>query len=80
MCPTLHREDGFRFFCYSNEADEPPHVHVSRAGGMAKVWLQPPALAWHRSFSPPELRRLVYIVQRDRVRLLEAWNEHRTRG
>ena len=79
MCPTLHREDGFRFFIYSNEADEPAHVHVSRAGGYAKLWLEPVSVAWNRGFRPPELRQVVYIVQRDRAELLEAWNEHRTR-
>lgn len=80
MCPTLHREEGFRIFCYSNEPDEPPHVHVTRAGGIAKVWLRPVTLAWHRGFRPPELRRVVYIVQRDQTRLLEGWNEHCARG
>jgi Domain of unknown function (DUF4160) len=41
--PTVLRQDGFRFFFYSNEGDprEPPHVHVMRGGGEAKVWLRP---------------------------------------
>src|SRR3989442_1801226 len=29
--PTLLRVEGFRFFFFSNEGQEPPHVHVSKA-------------------------------------------------
>jgi hypothetical protein len=28
MTPTLHREGPFRFFFYSHEPREPPHVHA----------------------------------------------------
>lgn len=28
MTPTIHREGPFRFFFYSHEPREPPHVHV----------------------------------------------------
>jgi hypothetical protein len=44
--PTLLRIEGFRFFFYSNEQDEPPHVHVEKGDGEAKFWLQPVALAY----------------------------------
>jgi hypothetical protein len=27
MPPTIHREGPFRFFFYSHEPREPPHVH-----------------------------------------------------
>jgi hypothetical protein len=27
MTPTIHREGPFRFFFYSHEPREPPHVH-----------------------------------------------------
>jgi len=37
--PTIARIDGFRFYFYSHEPNEPPHVHVDRAGASAKVWL-----------------------------------------
>ena len=36
--PTVLTTQGFRFFFYSNENDEPVHVHVSKAdaeGNMA---------------------------------------------
>ncbi len=39
--PTLLRIEGFRFFFYSSERQEPPHVHVEKGDGEAKLWLQP---------------------------------------
>ena len=32
--PTLLRFEGFRFFSYSNEGQEPPHVHVEKREGV----------------------------------------------
>jgi hypothetical protein len=29
--PTVIRIHGYRYFFYSNEGSEPPHVHVERA-------------------------------------------------
>lgn len=62
--PTLLLIEGFRFFFFSNEGLEPPHVHVEHDDGHAKFWLQPVELVesqrlkqhflerWHEYFSP----------------------------
>jgi len=44
--PVILRINGYRFFFYSNEGDplEPAHVHVSKAGSEAKIWLEPEAV------------------------------------
>jgi hypothetical protein len=55
--PTLLRVEGFRFF-FSNEGQEPPHVHVSKGDGIAKVWLIAVALAYASGLAPAELRRV----------------------
>lgn len=41
--PTVFRSRRFRLFFYSNEGSpqEPPHIHVERAGAEAKFWLRP---------------------------------------
>jgi hypothetical protein len=31
--PTIYRENGFRFFFYTHEGNEPAHVHVIGKGG-----------------------------------------------
>ena len=43
--PTLLLVDGYRFFFFSNEGTEPPHVHVERGDGYAKFWLEPVELS-----------------------------------
>lgn len=39
--PTVLRHGPYRFYFYSNDADEPVHVHVERDGDVAKVWADP---------------------------------------
>ncbi len=34
--PTILREQGYRFFFFNNEGDEPAHVHVESGRGYAK--------------------------------------------
>jgi Domain of unknown function (DUF4160) len=35
--PTVLRERGFRFYFWSDERNEPPHVQVASGDGYAKV-------------------------------------------
>jgi len=72
--PTVARIRGHRFFFYSNEDGEPPHVHVQRGSCLAKVWLEPVRLARSRGFRPHEQRRLTRWVEQRRGEFLEAWN------
>ena len=37
--PTVLRWNGYRFYFFSNEGSEPPHIHVDKAGHTAKYWL-----------------------------------------
>ncbi|MES2615306.1 MAG: DUF4160 domain-containing protein [Bdellovibrionota bacterium] len=39
--PTIFVFLGLRFFFYSNENQEPMHVHVKSGNGEAKFWLYP---------------------------------------
>lgn len=72
--PTILRVGPYRFFFYSNEEGEPPHVHVQRDRMLAKFWLNPPALVSSIRFSPQELRKLEGLVNENCNILLEAWN------
>jgi len=78
--PTILRTGPYRFFFYSNEAAEPPHVHVQRDRKLAKYWLFPVSLARCSGFRGPELGTLDSLVQANRDRFLEAWNEHLPRS
>lgn len=37
--PTIFRIDGYRFFFYSGEGNEPPHVHVEFATSSPSIGL-----------------------------------------
>ena len=74
--PTVLRLEGFRFFFFSNESQEPPHVHVEKGDAAAKVWLQPVEIAYSQGFNPRELRRIREIAFEHQAGFVEAWNEH----
>jgi len=66
--PTIARIGPFRFFFYSNEGNEPPHVHVQQESMVAKFWLHPVALAASGGFSAAELRTVEDLVSEQRLR------------
>jgi hypothetical protein len=74
--PTVVRIHGFRFFFYSLEGSEPPHIHVEHGDNVAKFWLQRVSLAESHGFRIHELNRVRLLVIEHRVNLLEAWNAH----
>jgi Domain of unknown function (DUF4160) len=72
--PTVLRRGRFRFVLYLNEAPhEAPHVHALAAEAVAKLWLDPPALAEAGSMAARELRDALAISRRERATLLRAW-------
>ena len=74
--PTVLRIGADRFYFYSNEKGEPPHIHVQRERFLAKFWLDPVALAGSKRFASHELRTMQKHVEENREKLLEAWHEH----
>jgi hypothetical protein len=74
--PTVLVNGPFRFFFYSNENDEPPHVHVKRERALAKFWLEPVELDWSTGFAAHVLWQIERIVRDKRKDFLEAWHEH----
>ena len=73
--PTVLRAGGFRFYFYSHEPNEPPHVHVDRAGASVKIWLQPVTIARNSGFSARDLAEAVSLVRQSQPALVEAWRE-----
>jgi hypothetical protein len=72
--PTVLRSGPYRFYFYSGDRDEPPHVHVAREANEAKFWLDPVRLAWGRGFSGTELRKIEAVVGHRVRELIEAWD------
>lgn len=73
--PTVLREGPYRFFFYSGDGDEPPHVHIERDDSEAKIWLDPVRLERSRGFSAKELRRIEQCTADHHEQLMESWNE-----
>ncbi|HWB00939.1 MAG TPA: DUF4160 domain-containing protein [Pirellulales bacterium] len=74
--PTVLRIGPYRFYFYSHESDEPPHVHVDRDQCTAKFWLQPISVAVNHGFAGVELRRIRRIATEHQSALLESWDGH----
>ncbi len=79
--PVVLRIRGYRFWFYEADLDEPPHVHVAKAGAEAKFWIDPVAFARSRGFRDHELNEVEGLVMRHRSQILDAWfKEQEKRG
>jgi hypothetical protein len=74
--PTVLRIEGYRFFFYSGENSEPPHIRVESGDKIAKYWLEPVELATSRRFRAHELRDLRSLVLNYKNAFVEAWSDH----
>ena len=74
--PTIFITQGFRFFFFSGEGNEPPHVHVEHGDKVAKYWLNPAELSSSGGFRSHELTKVRALVIEHRHLFMEKWNEH----
>ena len=74
--PTVLRTGEYRFFFFSGEGAEPPHVHVEKGRQYAKFWLSPVSLARNHGFRSHELTAVRKLIEQSRDLIEEKWNEH----
>lgn len=74
--PTILKKDGFRFFFFSNENQEPPHIHVSHGDGYAKIWLHPPSIENSVGLKPSQLSKILILVKANEKKLTLAWYDY----
>ena len=75
--PTIFEYDGYKFRFYSNESDEPPHIHIAKGGGNAKYWLSPEiAEAYSYGFTVRERREIKKVVIENRQKFINFWDEY----
>jgi hypothetical protein len=78
--PTVLRIGSFRFHFYSDEGQEPAHIHVRTADGECKFWLEPSIfLASNRGVKPHDLRSIEPLVFEHQQALKKAYYEHLAR-
>jgi hypothetical protein len=77
--PVVFRQDGLRYYFFSNEGQPPelPHIHVQGGGRDAKVWLEPEiAIADSYGFNSRSLSNILQTVAESRDLILRAWDDH----
>lgn len=72
--PTVLREGPYRFYFYSHEGDEPPHIHVNRDDCVVKIWMGNVTVAANHGFAAHELSAILRIAKKHRDPLIEAWH------
>ncbi|MEI7456798.1 MAG: DUF4160 domain-containing protein [Nitrosomonadales bacterium] len=75
--PTIREISGpYRLFFFSFDCGEPKHIHIQRERKVCKYWMEPIALASNHGFNAVELNSVRQILKDNRIKILEAWNEH----
>jgi hypothetical protein len=77
--PTVLRIGLFRFHFYSDESDEPAHIHVRSANGECKFWLDSVRLAQNRGIPGHDLREIERLIFEYRQLLVEKYHEYHNR-
>jgi len=74
--PTVLLINGYRFFFFSNEKNEPMHIHIEKAEKYAKFWIEPLCVVVNFGFSGKELREIAEIIEKKETLLRDKWNEY----
>lgn len=74
--PTVRMIGPYRFFFYSGDRDEPPHIHVERDQKIAKFWITPVRLQRNGGFSQGEISKIMNKVVENKSLFMEAWDEY----
>lgn len=74
--PTVLRVKGYRFFFFSNEGNEPIHIHVEKAGSYTKFWLDPIRIALDLGFNSKEIREINTIIEEHQELIIKKWDEY----
>jgi hypothetical protein len=73
--PTLLRENGYRFFFFSDE-HLPKHVHVEKSDKYIRIELETLKVTDSYQMTSKEIREVVGLVEKHREIFLEGWNEY----
>lgn len=73
--PEVFRKYGFVFFFYSNEGREPMHIHVRKAGGFAKFWVEPVELEFAQTMKISDLKLAEDLIIEHIELIKEKWYE-----
>lgn len=73
--PTVLKIKSYRFFFFSLEGNEAPHIHIEQDDSVAKFWLNPVLLANSYGFRSHELAKIRKLIIDHHALFLEKWDE-----
>jgi len=68
--------NGYRFFFFSNERNEPIHIQIKKTEKYAKFRVDPLFVATNYGFTSKELREISEIIDKNEILIRDKWNEH----
>jgi hypothetical protein len=74
--PTVLRVGSYRFFFYSGDQNEPPHIHIESEGNTGKFWLKPVRYERSTGFSRKEILSLERLVTEHLEELIRSWDDY----
>ena len=78
--PTILFIYGWRLFFYSNESNEPIHIHVQKGDIEAKYWLLIEEIeiieAFSYNFTPASKREIKKIIYQHFDLIVSEWSKH----
>lgn len=74
--PTILRVGRFRFFFFSNEGNEPVHIHVESDNQYAKFWLDPLQLSKSIGYNVKELNEIRNLILENIQLFKDKWHEY----
>ena len=75
--PTVLLKEGFRFFFYSSEGNEPVHIHIAKGDAVGKVWLEPEIrIGYFNDFTSKEEKRILNIIVINSKYFKSKWYEY----
>jgi hypothetical protein len=73
--PTLLREDGYRFFFFSDE-HLPKHIHIEKSDKYMRIEIETLKVTDNYRMTSKEIRQVIGIVEKHKQDFLEAWDEY----
>jgi len=74
--PEIFRNGPYRFFFFSNEGNEPIHIHVESGDNYCKFWITPVQLSSNQGFNSKELKDIHELILKNLVTIKECWNDY----
>jgi len=73
--PTIFREDGYRFFFFSDE-HLPRHIHIEKGDSYVRIELLTLSVTDSYRISQKEIKKLLNLVEQNRKMMIGAWDEY----